>query len=140
MCKVSNKIKFCTCKAASVESLKHYWVFYKYAKDKNMMILGEAAMPYTMDPSTHIFNTTLLLQRVNEPGAFDVLLHPATRDRLQVSFLCGEGEASYFHYGFEYKKGRWLEKIFNYFEWNDKHDEASFGVCQKALLKTTSRS
>lgn len=41
MCKVSDKIKFCSCATTNVQRLKHYWVWHQYNKDKSIIIYSE---------------------------------------------------------------------------------------------------
>ena len=45
MCKITSKIKFCTCKASSTEKLQHYWCLYRFSKvAKDSVILGTMVM------------------------------------------------------------------------------------------------
>lgn len=133
MCRVSEKIKFCTCSAPSIDSLKHYWVFYRKVKGKDIMVMGEPMSPYPINIADDQHNRNLLKLRVNEPDAFDIDLQPKTGDRLQVSFQCANAVEGYLHYGFKFEKGKWIEKEFDYFDWMTHHEEDKFGKLNPAL-------
>jgi hypothetical protein len=135
MCRVSTKIKFCTCSASSPEKLKHYWVFHRFIEGKDVMVIGEPVMPFDIDRETNSFNRELLLHRVNEPDAFDINLYPKENDRLQISFLCKNDVGGYIHYGFSFRNGNWAEEMFDGLEWMWHHSEIAFGKIKQALSK-----
>lgn len=140
MCKISDKIKFCTCKSSSVEKLKHYWIFHQYVEGQENIVIGTTMMPYLLDEQVEIQNKTLLLKRINEVDAFDVELNPKEKDRLQLSFKCGGDMNDFLDYGFEFRDGKWVEEQFDSLEWMWNHSEAKFGLIRNALVKTSSRS
>ena len=135
MCKVSHKIKFCSCKVTSVEKLKHYWIFHSYDSNKDVMILGETIPPYAIDEQIDFSNRKLLLKRVNEPGAFDIKLNPNNNDRLQLSFTCVNEIGGMIHYGFVFENGKWVEMEYDCMEWEWHHEEIEFGKMKWALEK-----
>ena len=127
MCEVSNKIKFCTCKAKSTERLKNYWVFHKYHKDRFDGIMGSCNLPLMVDENMVQYNEATILKRVNEADAFDVDLKPKNKDRLEIVLTCNEHFGGDLHIGFEFKKGQWVPCEYNVFEWTWKHTEDAFG-------------
>ena len=84
MCIVSDKIKFCTCVDVSVENLKHYWILYRFNKDKNYDCMGMPMMPTSMRDLSFEENQSTLLNRLNEPDAFDVPLKFKAKDLLEI--------------------------------------------------------
>ena len=124
MCKISDKLKLCTCKTA-IDNLKHYWVLYRFVNGKEEMLMGEPVMPVFIDPAMDTFNRSLLLKLLNDGNIFDDPLYPVNKDRLQLYFkISDEGGV---HYGFIYKKNDWQAIEFDYFDWFSKHDEIKKG-------------
>lgn len=128
MCKVSNKIKLCTCGVNSVSKLKHYWILHRYNKLKNNIIIGEFMLPYMIDEKILINNKAILLKRLNEADVFDVELFPKNKDRLQLTFTCPGADNQKITYGYSYKKGKWVEEDFDPLEWSWYHDQERFGT------------
>jgi hypothetical protein len=127
MCKISDKIKFCTCKAKSSDSLKNYWVFHRYDKGRFDGIVGTCNLPVLMDEDIVNYNEETLLKRVNEVDAFDIDLQPKNKDRLEIVLNCKQHFGGDLHIGFEYKKGQWVACEYDLFEWTWKHTEDAFG-------------
>ncbi|GAB4093561.1 hypothetical protein [Flaviaesturariibacter terrae] len=74
------------------------------------------------------------MERVNEAGAFDVELNPKPKDRLEVTFTLNKGDyESYLSYGFEFKKGKWIECDYDSLEWMWRHDEKIGGNMKDAF-------
>ena len=133
MCKVSDKIKLCTCGVNSVSKLKHYWILHRYNKAKNDIIIGDFMLPYMLDEKMLINNKAMLLKQLNEADAFDVELSPKNKDRLQLTFTCPGSKNQQITYGYSYKKGKWIEEDFDPLEWCWHHDEQKFGIINSAL-------
>jgi len=127
MCIISDKIKFCTCKAKSSDSLKNYWVFHRYDKGRFDGIVGTCNLPVLMDEDIVKCNEETLLKRVNEADAFDIDLQPKNKDRLEIVLNCEQHFGGDLHIGFEYKKGQWVACEYDLFEWTWKHTEDAFG-------------
>ena len=89
MCKVSSHIKFCTCSKRELSKLDNYWIFHRYDKKRDYLIIGEAIFQNYMDQDMIYYNKEKLLMRVNEPNAFDMDLKPKQNGRLQVHLACG---------------------------------------------------
>jgi hypothetical protein len=132
MCKVSDKIKFCTCKAKSTEQLKNYWVFHRFIKGKFELVIGQPMLPFLIDEQTHLLNRETLLKRVNEADAFDIDLKPKQNDRLQLSFNFGDTIYDRIDYGFLYRNKKWIVTGFDSLEWMWKHEEEKFGKIENA--------
>ncbi len=128
MCRIANTIKLCTCGAASIAELKHYWVFYRYDKNKDEVMIGEVLIPVAWgDPEMIALNEAMLLQRLNEADAFDVNLSPKNKDRLLIAIGVGDKSSGYHNYGFMWQGKKWVSCPYQYFEWTWKHDEIQFG-------------
>ena len=133
MCKVSDKIKLCTCGVNSVDQLKHYWILHRYNKLKNNIIIGEFMLPYMLDEKMLIYNKAMLLNRLSEADAFDLELSPKSKDRLQLTFTCPDTNEQQITYGYSFKKGKWVEEDFDPLEWSWHHDEQKIGIINPAL-------
>ena len=132
MCKVSSKLKLCTC-ATDLDKLKHFWIFHRYVKGKNEIVIGSPIFPedfvYSNDPD----NQTILERLLNEENIFDAAIIPKSKDRLELSFTCNNYRQNNMTYGFEYIKSRWVSKEYDCFGWMYKHDEEGFGKIKNAL-------
>lgn len=130
MCKITSKIKFCTCKASSPEKLQQYWCLYRFNKDKNEMIVGEVILPNYMLDITYEVNKVVLEKRLNEADAFDMDLSFKARDVLEI--VCNNlDDAKRQVYGFKYKGKRWQLNEVDYFYIMGHYDEFSFGKLKR---------
>jgi hypothetical protein len=134
MCQVSNKLKLCTC-TSDFDKLKHYWIFYKFIKEKNDILIGQSLFPEYFILRNHPDNEVILEKLLNEGNAFDIANVPNSKDRLELSFTCNDYSENRMTYGFEYIKDKWVAKKFDYFEWMSNHTEKSFGKIKNALKK-----
>jgi hypothetical protein len=132
MCRVSDKIKFCTC-SVSLDQLKNYWVLHRYVEGKLDIVIGQPLMPYNVDEQTDTYNKEVLLKRVNEADAFDVNLNPKENDRLQVTFTRDMEDEENMNYGFVFKNGKWEEEGYDALEWMWRHEEKTFGKVKEAF-------
>jgi hypothetical protein len=133
MCEVSHKIKFCTCGTEEISSLKDYWIFYRFNRQKDIMVIGDVMMPYMIDAATEKVNQEVIQERLNENGAFDVELKAGNNDLLLVSILAGPEQDNRLDYGYQFQNGRWIAYCFNPLEWEGRHDKKSFGKVCDAL-------
>ena len=115
MCKVSDKIKFCTCGTKQVWKLKHYWVLYRYKRGQSPFI-GEPVMPAWIDEDLDNLNISTLIKRLNEADAFDTDIAPKERDKLEIHFTTPRLQPGHISYFFQYRRGKWKEggEIANY--------------------------
>jgi hypothetical protein len=90
MCKVSDKLKLCSCKT-DINSLEHYWVLHRFEKDKETIVMGEAMPPAIIDPEIDRYNNKELLRMLNEGNVFDIEMNPVEKDRLEISFATRTG-------------------------------------------------
>lgn len=104
MCEVSEKIKFCTCKNVDVESLKHFWVLYRFEKDSEKDIMGEPVLPTLYRDANVFWNQAVLEERLNENDAFDFEVKFRNRDKFVVHLSCGRED---FTYSFIFRNSRW---------------------------------
>jgi hypothetical protein len=121
MCTISQKLKLCTCASTvDVYELDNYWVFYKYGKPKNYIIMGTPFFPYNSNQNVHENNLKQLPILLNEGQVFDVDLQPAKKDRLLLSIQLDSKNR--FDYGFEYRNGKWKYLEYCFFTWDKRHD------------------
>jgi hypothetical protein len=138
MCKVSDQIKFCTCDIDNLEELTNYWIFYRYHRDKNEIIVGSYMFPVRWNPAIVEHNEATLLKRINESDAFDTDLRPKYKDRLEIVLHWKDANDTApedlfngpLHLGFEFKKGKWQPCTYDYFEWVKKHEEEVAGILE----------
>ena len=140
MCIVSDKIKFCTCVNGSVENLKHYWILYSFNKDKNFACMGEPMMPTSMRDLSFEENQSTLLNRLNEPDAFDVPLKFKAKDLLEIVINNTSDFHETFTYSFKFKNGKWLVEETDPFEIMNHYDEENSGKIKSALMRNVKQS
>ncbi len=127
MCKISDKIKFCTCDLSGIEDLKNYWILHRYDSEKGYEIIGEIILPFFISPDILKHNKDILLKRLNEPGVFDIELSLKSKDRLQIHLCWGEEE---YDYGFVFENKQWVECEYDFFDWSYNHVEAEHGTIE----------
>lgn len=136
MCIVSDKIKFCTCTNGPVENLKHYWILYRYNKDKNVDCMGMPMMPTSMRDLSFEENQSTLLNRLNESDAFDVPLEFKAKDLLEIVINNNTSDFyETFTYFFKFKKGKWEAEETDPFEIMNQFDEENSGKIKIALKR-----
>jgi hypothetical protein len=126
MCKISGKIKFCTCD--QVNTAGHYWEFYAYDRKKNIRLIGELRLPFIVSKETDEFNRHMLTEAINDPLSFDLDLKPKSLDRFLISIKCTGDAEGRLNYGFEFYEGKWQPIIFDTFEWESHHNAISEGA------------
>jgi hypothetical protein len=125
MCKITSKIKFCTCKASATEKLQHYWCLYRFNKEKDDVVMG---LLLPDEPLTINFevNKVVLEKRLNEVDAFDVNLSFKPKDVLEI--VCNNfNDSKRTVYGFKYKGKRWQFYEIDDFYIMGHYDEVTFG-------------
>jgi hypothetical protein len=135
MCVVSDKIKFCTCTNDSVENLKHYWILYRFNKDKNDFCIGMPIMPTYMTDLSFEENQATLLNRLNEADAFDIPLTFKAKDIMEIVINNTSAYQDPFTYSFQYKKGKWITEETDSFEIMNHFDEEISGKIKNALKR-----
>jgi hypothetical protein len=132
MCEVSDKLKLCTCNS-NIQRLKHYWILYRFINGKNDFVVGQAMLPYSINPEIDKLNSKRILHLLNETNAFDADIKPKVKDRLLISFTVGKTDDERINYGFVFKAGKWKKLGFDPFEWQWNHEEAEQGKIVHAL-------
>ena len=125
MCLISDKIKFCTC-VGNAENLKNYWILYRRKpKGEVYFILGEPRCP----PSklNYKINTETILERLNDPDAFDFPIEFKYRDIFNIFIGSEFKNEEFFSYSFEYKKGNWKNVAYNPFDLIMRFDDIKSG-------------
>ena len=89
MCKVSDKLKLCSCNAEKVESLKHFWVLNR-PENLGQCIIGEIMPPADIGKQIENFNIERLRKHLNDGNCFDVILSHQEKDILELHFTCSK--------------------------------------------------
>ena len=125
MCKVSDQIILCTCKAKSTESLKDYWSLHRFDKTKNLDYIGIAYFPPSFfDPENFKINNQAILSQLNESNIFDTPLLFQPKDKLVIAF----GETIF---AYVFSKDKWKTREYDFFELINEHHEIGFGKIKK---------
>lgn len=133
MCKVSDKLKLCTCEF-DPDTTKNYWEFSRYNAKKDEYIIGQPMLPIDINPEDDTFNRQLITRLLNEGNVFDVELNPKNKDRLYLSFqINNHSWNNRVYYGYVFKKGKWIEHEFDTYEWYWRHDEEKSGKILDAI-------
>ena len=127
MCKISSKIKFCTCinDNVDIEELDHYWVLHRYNKDKNVSVMGIPALPSDLQPHFEV-NETLLIDTLNTTDAFDKNIELEKGDRLEV-VLCNNSKDNELYYNFKFTGKTWKTIESDCFDIMNHFDEVKGG-------------
>ena len=135
MCKVSDKIKFCTCvdENTNIDELNHYWVLHRYNKDKNEFLMGLPIFPDHPHPMFKI-NDEILVNTLNSPEAFDTHLVFKSEDRLEI-VLCNNSKevTSRFIYTFKYTGKTWKSIESDCFDLMNRFDQINTGELKENI-------
>jgi hypothetical protein len=101
MCEITDQIKFCTCVKGHYSKLPHYWLYYRFGKKKENILMGTAIIPSYLSLPVYIENQFKLLGRLNNPDAFDVEIHPKDGDRREIVLNNLEKSRAEFHFVFQ---------------------------------------
>ena len=125
MCKVSDKLKLCTCNAEEISLADSYWVLKRYNPDNQVTIMGEVIMPYTLEKSIDDYNVATLLSSLNTGNCFDIPMSLHDKDILELHLILPRNAiGSFINYTFIYSKGHWEHTEYNpfihpYDEWQE---------------------
>ena len=129
MCKISDKIKFCTCvdEDVEIEKLDNYWILYREDKSKKLdfiIQIGEFVLTENMS-SNFEFNKNTILKRLNEDDAFDMPIQFKKNDYLQVN-LISKNDLEKILYSFWFYYGTWKFDDSNYIgQYNDQINQGT---------------
>lgn len=138
MCLISDKIQFCTCLASAVNQLKHYWVWYRFNKEKKLMIVGEVMLPNFILNPDFAKNKEILKIQLNQKDAFDTVLDFKTKDLLEIVIDHAIPHTDKTSYLFEYKKDNWQSREYDPFYIASYFDEKEFGKIKAPLKRIQS--
>ena len=128
MCVISDSIKFCTCISGSIKSLDSYWIIYRLGKVKEFMVLGMPVMPQGWGDENYEYNRFVILERLNQPDAFDKALDLKNNDKLHIVFNSLSNTKEEVIYAYKYKKNKWVGDEYDCFELeNHNHKQIEKG-------------
>lgn len=119
MCKVSDKLKLCSCKAEDVQRLKHYWVLMRPFKTQDY-IIGSILPPADINEKLEKYNLNTLQKILNEGNSFDVEIQHEEKDILELHFTVKTSRndlyfSPYLVYAFVFRKGKWKSTEYDHF-------------------------
>jgi hypothetical protein len=107
MCKISDKIKFCTCSdVENLAALGSYWILHQPDEDNDEFVIGTCAEPTSFTDPNFEFNEGVILERLNDGKAFDKPFEFVKNDRLEVVIKVDDVRGS-FNYNFKYSGRKW---------------------------------
>lgn len=130
MCKVSDKIKFCTCidEEVEIEELDNYWILFRYNPDKYERIVGMFILP-RIDPPFFELNKETILNRLTEQDAFDIPIGFKSRDRLLISINNDKADVEEdMTYLFKFTRGKWKSIAYEPFHLMEEFDQYKKGT------------
>ena len=134
MCKVSDKIEFCTCAASPIYKLRNYWILHRFIKGKDIIVIGEVLMPFIIEKDIDNSNRKFLQKRINESDAFDINLNPKRGDLLEITF----GTKSVWQkltYGYKYTGTSWVCESYDPLKWKWHHEVDLAGKIRNAKVR-----
>jgi len=132
MCVISDKIVFCTCETGSYEDLPHYWLLYRFNKQKDVICVGEPMIPFEFLQHNFNLNKETLAKRLNEADSFDKVIEFKPKDQLEIVINnLAEAEIERMTFCFKYKGGKWVAEEYDTFELMNCYDELAFGNFEK---------
>ena len=107
MCIISNEIKFCTCldEGIDIEDLDFYWKLYKLDIKKDVFIVGLMNPPTSFYDSNFELNQETILNRLNNPNAFDFKFDLIKGHRIEVVVKFEKFE--HYTYCYEFSGRKW---------------------------------
>jgi hypothetical protein len=130
MCRISNKIKFCSCEKAIKRKLDNYWVLFRFDAEKNEFLLGEPVMPTSYRDPDFFMNSATLLNRLNESDAFDFPISIHSKDKILIVIKEHQEEYSY---TYQYIDGCWQTSQEDPFDLMNHFKKIMKGNCEAAL-------
>lgn len=117
MCKISDKIKFCTCGTENnnFEEFENYWILYRYKYDNNLeLIIDEdtivGSFMISVNEEFDEINKTTILNRLKDPDAFDIDIQFKEEDCLVIFLNKNSFELVYC---FNYLNAEWHIGIYD---------------------------
>jgi hypothetical protein len=107
MCEITDQIKFCTCAKGHYSKLSHYWLYYRVGEKKESIMKGTAIIPDYLSMPDYIENQYKLLERLNNPDAFDIEIHPKEGDLMEIVLNNLGNSRAEFHFIFQDSSWDW---------------------------------
>lgn len=132
MCKLSHKIKLCTCvdENMNIKDLNHYWVLHRVnsntEKSMNEIILGMPIFPDHLHPMFDI-NDKVLLNTLNSNEAFDKKIHMTLGDVIEIVLCNNDNTTGLFRYTYKFNGVQWETKDTDCFELSNNYKELKKG-------------
>ncbi len=117
MCKVSDQLRLCSCKATNVEKLKHYWILKRHDGGSNC-IIGDAILPANIGEDANKVNISTLSIMLNKGNCFDIEVQHQENDILVLHFTFHadpDKYGSYLAYAFVFKNNKWRKTVYDPF-------------------------
>ena len=128
MCKVSDKIKFCTCSTdVDVEELDYFWTLYRQNLNKEVQMIGLFIPPDILEINFDV-NESTIEEVLNSDDAFDKPMEFQKNDIFELILDSkNEGLESVNQYTFAFSGKTWKPKVPEPFELENKYDEVCGG-------------
>lgn len=132
MCKLADKIKFCTCvdENINIEDLNHYWVLHRVnsntEESMNEIIMGMPIFPDHLHPMFDI-NDKALLSTLNTNDAFDKKINTANGDVIEIVLCNNDNSTGLFRYTYKYNGSLWESDDADCFELSNNYKELKKG-------------
>ena len=97
--------------------------------------MGEPMMPTSMRDLSFEDNQATLLNRLNEPDAFDCPLKFKAKDLMEIVINNTSDFYETFTYFFKFKKGKWMAEEADSFDIMNHFDEEKSGEIKSALIR-----
>ena len=123
MCKVSDKLKLCSCKTQDIRELKHYWIL-KRNDGGDLSVVGETMIPVNIGEKADKLNADTLCVMLNEGNCFDVEMQHRQNDILELHFTCiadrnnvlnGHWNGNFLEYEFRFRNKKWRKAHYDPF-------------------------
>jgi hypothetical protein len=101
--------------------------------------MGMPMMPTSMRDLGFEENQSILLNRLNDPDAFDVPLKFKAKDLLEIVINNTSDYHKIFTYSFKFKKGKWEAEETDPFDIMNHFDEVNSGKIKSALKRKTNK-
>ena len=129
MCKVSDKIKFCTCSSEDIEiyELENYWVLHRLKTEGFDLLIGSFMLP-NEDAENFEINKQTILKRLKDKDAFDIPISFNDDDNLVIYLNQNSGkEWEEIIYSFKFKLGEWEYEQYDPLELSGSYNKLKYG-------------
>lgn len=124
MCKISDKLKLCTCnQIEDIFDLKHHWRLYQFEESK-FRIVGELMPPqeFMIGKNDNKYNHEKLREMLNEGNCFDFDIKLTKGDILEIHLTCepdrNDVEEAFLVYQFVFNGRKWVKEKHDPFDSN----------------------